>query len=52
MVFLAIAFAANVLYGKSPIDDIDATLDVLNKQTRLIQCLESQHLVPFSKSKI
>ena len=44
----AIAFVAEVLDGKSP---IDGALDVHNMRTHLIQCLESQDLVPFPKCK-
>ena len=45
----ALAFAAAVLDGKSP---IEAVSDVQNMRTHLIQCLESQNLVPFPKRKV
>ena len=45
----ATVYAAQVLDGKSP---TEAVFDVQNMRTHLIQCLESQNLVPFPKHKV
>ena len=45
----ATVYAAQVLDGKSP---TEAVFDVQNMRAHLIQCLESQNLVPFPKHKV